>query len=331
MKLWDKSLVRSSLLLSLAVFLSVILLSNYKYASAQRDDGPAQGLQVSPVLIDLNAEQGKSYTLKITVTNITSRELLVKPSVNDFKAKDESGNPEILTDGTSDASYSLRRWATVANSFTLKPKENRVISVFVNVPANAESGGHYGVVRFSAVPADAPDANVSISASVGSLILARIGGQIEEQLQVKELFVEKNGHKGVVFESTPQKIVERLENTGNVHLKPQGTAVVKNMFGKTVMTTDINKQGGNILPKSTRRFEQAIDKKMYFGKYTVELNATYGTHGGVLLSTSSFWVIPFKLIIVSLLLLILIVLLLKRGIKRYNKRVITRHHKAKQK
>jgi hypothetical protein len=298
--------------------------------SAQSQGSPAQGLQISPVLIDLNAEKGRTYTLKITVTNVTVHELLVRPSVNDFKAKDESGNPEILTDGESDTSYSLRRWAVLGGNFILKPKENRVVNVYVNIPQNTEAGGHYGVVRFSAVPADAPDSNVTISASIGTLILARVAGQINEELKVKQLFVEKNGKKGTLFENTPKLVVERFENTGNVHLRPQGIVTIKNIFGKSIFTMDINKQKGSVLPQSIRRFEQSIDKRLFMGRFTIEMNATYGTQGRALLASSTFWVIPFKLIIVFLLLLFLLGIVLKRGLKSYNQRVISKYHQSKQ-
>lgn len=331
MKLWDKRLLRSGVMLAVVISLLTVLLAGGGYGYAQRDDGPAQGLQVSPVLIDLNAEVGKSYNLKITVTNVTNQALLVKPSIDDFKAKDETGNPQILADGENDSAYSIRRWASAGGSFTLKSKESKVVTVAVIVPPNAEAGGHYGVVRFSAVPSEDPEANVNISASIGTLILARIDGQINEQLEVKEIFAEKSGKKGGVFEATPSKIVERIENTGNVHLKPQGTVSVKNMFGKSVFETEFNPQGGSVLPKSIRRFEQDINKRFIFGKYTIELNATYGTHGGVLTTTSSFWVIPFRIIIIALLVIIITVLILRKSIKRYNKRVIARHHHSKQK
>lgn len=332
MKFLDNRLLRGGVLLVLAAsFMSLSLLVGSNPGYAQRDDGPAQGIQISPVLIDLNAEPGKDYKLKITVTNVTNHDLTVKASVNDFKARDETGNPEILVDGDNNETYSLKSWALIPGSFTLRSKESKVVTVAVDVPTNAEAGGHYGVVRFSAVPTEAEDTNVNISASVGTLVLARIDGQIEEKLNVKEIFVEKNGKKGGVFEATPQKLAERVENTGNVHLKPQGTVTVKNMFGKNVYEAEFNKQGGSILPGSTRRFEQDINKKLTIGKYTIEFNAAYGTHGGVLIGSSTFWVIPFKLIIICLILIVVAILILKKGLKRYNKRVIAKHTQSKHK
>lgn len=331
MKVWDKAARGGVALLGiiLLAFVTCLLPSR---SLAQSQGSPAQGLQISPVLIDLNAQAGKTYTLKITVTNITAQQLVVKPAINDFKAKDETGNPQVITDTNEDNSaYSLRAWATLSNQFTLKPKENRVVNVMVSVPPNAEAGGHYGVVRFTAVPADSADSNVTISASVGTLILARVEGNIEEKLSVKELLAEKNSHKGSVFETTPQLVVERLENSGNVHLRPQGTVTIKNTFGKTIFTADINKQGGSVLPHSTRRYEQPVNKRLFIGRYTMEINATYGTHGGVLVASTTFWVIPFKFIIICLILLVILAFILKRGVKGYNKRIIAKAQRSNHK
>ncbi len=284
---------------------------------------PAQGIQISPVLIDLNADQGKNYTLKLTVTNVAATDLNLTMSVNDFRAKDETGDPAIIPDDESDASFSFRQWVTPIAPFSLKPKESRAVNVMVNVPNNAEAGGHYGVIRFNgSLPGG--DANVGIAASVGSLVLTRVSGDITEQLEVEGFFVEKGGKQGGFFESSPFTIVERLKNTGNIHVKPTGTLTVKNMLGKVVETQPINNPPGNVLPDSTRRFQQDINKKWMFGKYTASMEVAYGTNGQVLNATTTFWVVPFKLIFIVLLTLLVVILLTRVLVKRHNRRVIAR-------
>lgn len=288
------------------------------------DPPPAQGIQISPVLIDLNAEKSNSYNLKITVTNVTAGELVLKQNINDFRAKDESGNPEIILDENDvDPTFSLKSWMTPAPNMTLKSKESRVVDVQVDVPADAEAGGHYGVVRFSGfAPGTENDENVAIAASVGVLVLARVNGAITESLRVKDFFVEKEGKKTGLLQASPLTLVQRLENDGNVHVKPKGTITVKNMFGSTITAAEINETGRNILPNSTRRLAQEVNKKWMFGRYTAQLDATYGYGNKVLTSTVSFWVIPYRLILIVLLVLIVLFFGIKKGLKRYNDKVI---------
>jgi hypothetical protein len=304
----------------------LIALASIGFARAHAADAPpTQGIQISPVLIDLNAEKSNSYSLKITVTNVTAGDLALKQVVNDFRAKDETGNPEVILDDTETASgFSFKNWVSLPPSIILKSKESRVVTATVNVPAEAEAGGHYGVIRFSGVAPGEENANVSIAASVGVLVLARVNGTISESLKLSDFYAEHNGKKTGFLQNGPLQIVERIENDGNVHVKPKGTITVKNMFGSTVLTTAISDPAKNILPKSTRKFSQEIKQKWLFGRYTARVDATYGYGNKVLSGTFSYWVIPYKLILLVLLALVVIIFGFRFILKRYNEKIITK-------
>ncbi len=292
-------------------------------ARAADTAGPAQGIQISPVLIDLNANKGGDYTLKITVTNVTAQDLVLKGAVNDFKAKDETGTPEVILDDSETSSgFSFKRWVSLPQNIPLKTKESKVVSVDVNVPAEAEAGGHYGVVRFTGVPPGEENSNVSIAASVGVLVLARVDGTITESLQLKDFYIAKNNKRTSLAQNGPIDIVERIQNNGNVHVKPEGTITVKNMFGSTVASLPISKPARNILPDSTRKFTQTFGKKWMFGKYTARLEANYGYTNKTLTSSFTFWVIPYKLILISLLIIVLLFFILRKGLKYYNNKIV---------
>ncbi|MCX6727595.1 MAG: hypothetical protein NTX11_02165 [Candidatus Saccharibacteria bacterium] len=289
------------------------------------DPPPTQGIQISPVLIDLNTEKSNSYSLKITVTNVTAGDLALKQVVNDFRAKDDSGNPEVILDNSEPSNgFSFKNWVSLPPSIVLKSKESRVINATVNVPNDAEAGGHYGVIRFSGVAPGEENANVSIAASVGVLVLARVNGTISESLKLKDFYAEHNGKKTSLLQNGPLQIVERVENNGNVHVKPKGTITVKNMFGSTVLTTPISDPAKNILPNSNRKFSQEIKQKWMFGRYTARLDATYGYGNKVLSGSFSYWVIPYKLILIVLLVLAVCIVGLRFGLKRYNEKIINK-------
>lgn len=289
----------------------------------------AQGIQVSPPIVDLNAEKGGSYQIKLTVTNITTKRTTLRASVKDFRAADESGNPQIIEDDNETTTYSVKQWVARQPDFTLDPKESRTLSFTVRVPENAEAGGHYGVIRFSPVTGEQGDENVSLIASVGVLLLTRVEGDITENLEVEKFFIKQNGEESGLVANGPVTIGALLKNTGNVHVKPAGTLTVKDMFGKTVGSFPLGSQTKNVLPDSTRLYEQEFDKRWLFGRYTVNLEAAYGTTGGVVLGSTTFWVIPFKLIAFTILTMALLIIGLRRGIKRYNQRVINRANHTK--
>lgn len=100
--------------------------------------------------------------------------------------------------------------------------------------------------------------------------------------------------------------------------------VVTNMFGKNIATMKVNQSNGNVLPSSTRRFEESLNKKRLFGKYTAAINLAYGTQGQLLMGSTTFWVIPYKIVAAAILALIILILLLLLVIKRYNRWIINR-------
>lgn len=315
-----KRVQQSLLTLMLAL---VCGLAPYPVRAAEQS---GQGIMVSPVTIELNAAKGKSYTLDVKVTNVTAGELTLIGEVNDFRAKDETGTPDILQ-GEDNGAYSIRTWIEKPARFRLKSKESKTVKIPVRVPANAEPGGHYGVVRFSGIAPELEDTGVALSASVGTLILARVEGDIKETLQLRDFLFEQNGNQSWWFEATPVTAVERLSNSGSVHLKPAGTLELKDIFGRSVAKTTVNPDGRNVLPGSTRRYEQAITSGWMFGPYKASIELAYGTTGQVLLGETTVWFIPWRLILLILFILFILIFGGRMMLKRYNARVIAKHNK----
>lgn len=297
--------------------------------SASAATGPV-GLQVAPAIVDINAERGKSYDIKIKVTNSTTSDQEYFATVNDFKAKDETGNPEFISDEKAPSSASIVKWIQPITSFKLNPNQTKEVVAKMVVPADAEPGGHYGIIRFGNQPPSAVQSGASLSASAGPLVLVRVDGEIKESLTVADFYAQKGNKKATTFEYGPIDFVQRLTNNGNVHVKPSGNIVITNMFGSQVANIPVNGNNGNILPNSTRRFEQRLDSKWMFGRYTAKMSLSYGSSGGTISGVLTFWVIPYKLVIAGLLSLILIIFLMRKMISRYKKKIIENALKDKQ-
>jgi hypothetical protein len=315
----------------IAAFISVtILLTTVAGAvlpaSADISPSPVQGIQISPVLINLNGDKGQSYKLTLHVTNVTAGPLVLTSAVNDFKAENETGNPKIILNNSQPVgTYSLRNWISPVPPFTLQAHQTQIVNFSVNIPPNGESGGHYGVIRFSGTPPAQSGQSVALNASVGVLILTRVAGHIVEKLSLAQLFTEQNGHQTGVIQNGALTIVTRIQNVGNVHVEPVGDITVKNTWGKTVATYPFGSVDKNVLPASIRRYDQNFAKAALFGHYSVNLTAAYGTSGGVLTGSITFWVIPYKLIILFIVILVMVLFIGRRLLKGYNQRVIRRH------
>jgi hypothetical protein len=288
-----------------------------------------QALEIAPPVVNLSANPGQTITTQISLRDISSSKLVVSNQINDFVASGEDGTPKILLDETEPNPYSMKAWIAPLAQFTLAPKQIQKINVAIHVPANASPGGYYSVLRFTGTPPELDGTGVSLSASLGSLVLLRVNGEAKEQLSVQELSVNNGGKSGSLFESTPLNFVERIKNSGNLHEQPAGQVVITDMFSKEVAAVNVNLPPRNILPNSIRKFEQPLDgsvlgNKILFGKYTAKLTLNYGASKKTTTSEITFWIIPYKLIGGAILLLVIGFFGLRALIKRYNRHIISK-------
>lgn len=284
-----------------------------------------QGLEIAPPFIELNVNPGQTVSFDIRLRNITKDSLVTKASVEDFVAAGEDGRPKLLLDPSAEPSpFSFKPWITSLPDMTLVSQEAKITKVTMAVPKNASPGGHYGVIRFSALPPELEGSGVSLSASLGALVLVNVSGDVKTKASLAEFFVMQNGDKKSLFENGPVTFVERIKNKGNVHFKPTGTLRVTDMLGNEVKVLSINDKAGNVLPASIRRFEQTLANTQLFGLYTVEANIQY--NGKSLQDRLSFWVIPYKLVAIGFGVLLLVIIAFVSGLKRYNRYIIAKAH-----
>jgi len=285
------------------------------------------GLQISPALVELNATPGNTYTIDLSVKNVTDNSLDFTSSVNDFGAKDESGTPNIILDPAITLPTSIKSWTHSLPNFSLNAGQVKDITASITIPGNAEPGGHYGVLRFAGFPSGTNSSGVGQIASAGTLVLIRVAGTADEKLNLITYEASANNKASSLFETGPITLVSRFENVGNVHVVPTGQIEVRDTFGKIVDTLKVNSDKGNVLPSSIRRFEATLDKGFLFGHYTADLTVAYGTTGGAIVRSIDFWVIPWKLVLIGLLVLITIIYVLSGLIKRYNRHIIRNAHR----
>jgi hypothetical protein len=293
--------------------------------------GSGNGLKISPVRTDVTINAGTSQVVDVFVQNVTGSAATLQGVVNDFVADgNETGTPKLILDSNDFApSHSLKRLVAPITNFNIASGAQQDVKVKITVPANAAGGGYYGAVRFAPASADTSK-NLALSASVGSLILVKVPGNIVEQLSIKSLDVRKTTNASVAssFFTSPKQIegVVRFANTGNIQVEPFGKLSLKK-GSKVLQQIEINNTTppGNVLPDSTRRFNIPLDKVGSFGKYTIEGDFGYGSTGQLITAKTTFYVVPITIIIIIILIILLIIAAifgLPKLIRNYNRRVI---------
>ncbi len=289
----------------------VFLFGTPSFVSAADTSG--RGITVIPPSFELYANPGDSLNDKIKVRNDSGSETKYSIIVDDFKAVGEEGGVALIDDGQSSTTYSLSKWVfPEPKTFTLAAGQEKEIPFSINVPKNAEPGGHYGSILV-VMGGGEVKSGASVSSRVGSLILLRVSGNVKEEANVASFKTTKN-----YYEKGPISLDLRVKDTGNNHVRPKGTIVITNMFGQKVAQIDLN--GLNVLPGAIRKMETVWKPKgMLANRYTATLVAKYGQNDGKSLSaTTAFIVFPKYLIAIIVIVIILLVAMItgRKNVKK---------------
>lgn len=319
--------------------MSVLLFAtsgSVRAAAAIPGVGGTQALEIAPPVLVLTADPGQTIKTQISLRDVANNDLLVTAQVNDFVAAGEDGTPKIITHPSGVNPYSIKSWIATFPKLLMKPRQIVNVPVTIKVPADASPGGHYGVLRFSGTAPTLGGQGVSLSASLGSLMLVTVNGDIKEKLSVAEFSANTEGARSTFFNSAPIHFVTRLKNEGNVHEQPIGQIRITDMFGKNVANLNVNLPPRNVLPSSIRRFESPLDStvignKRLFGRYHAALKVTYGKTNQLTTADMYFWVVPYKLIAGVVVLIVGGFFGLKYLITRYNRAIVKRAQNPKRK
>lgn len=329
--------LRSTLLIALcSVVLVATQLSGYASAATKKTNSApnyatnnANSLRISPVRTEKTISIGTSDTVSVFVQNMTDAPIVLKPIENDFIAGDEKGTPSLILDEDKYApTHSLKRYMVPLENFTIGPKENKKIDVTIRIPDSAQSGGYFGAIRFAPVTVRADGSTaVGVAASISSLILITVPGDLVQNLALTNFDVQQNGGTATNFRTPDDlQLFLRFKNLGNVQLSPFGQIYVK-QGDRVVYKVNFNNEDpkDNILPDSARRWEVPLKGMGHFGKYTVGGTFSYGTTGKNIEITKTIWIVPTAYIVGflgAIVAIVLIVLGIRKFLKSYKQRIL---------
>jgi hypothetical protein len=278
-----------------------------KIFSADSDTG--SGITVGPPVAEYTIVRGQTANGIVKVNDYSPTPITLYPQVSDFGAKDESGQPAFF-ESDPNRKFSLSSWIKFSpEPVNLAVGELRAIPYQITVPPDAEPGGHYGVIFFSTkAPDDVKEGEAKVGANlkVGQLLLVTVPGAVEESASVatfKTSFFNmmpkisfKKDNKWGFYWDWKINFVTRIQNDGNVHIKPAGKIEIKDIVGQKTVSLTVNEAKGNVLPESTRLFENGLKMKWWqMGYFKANLDLTYGQSQS-LHDSLGFLVIPWWLI-----------------------------------
>lgn len=318
--------------------LSVMLVALLVLGFAPFVQAESNGLGITPRK-DYVVKPGEKRDDTLFVSNLsTTQSLRVSMEVLDFTPKDETGTPSLqLNPNAPQTPWSLRPFLTHPKDVVIAPGKSSNVPISIKIPEGQGAGSYYGAIRYSAENAETKQ-KVNIAASSVSLLFVTVPGQTKQQITLKQFgaFQSDNAgggeFKSLFVSSQPLHLAYRFANGGNVAERPEGSVVVKNMFGKTAVTIErANPKSQLALIGQTRRIDLCMKPEvqnrtdpvtgqqsqetvcksagLWPGRYTAEILLVYGMNGGTtqeVSATATFWYLPWWFIVASVIVLLLI-------------------------
>lgn len=297
----------------------------------------AEALTVSPVKLELRGDPGATVGSSFMLINEQDSEQTFFVSFANFEAQGESGTPQFVDSADGLATW-IRLVPNELNSVTLAAGASQNIYFEVTIPEDATPGGHFSAIFWGTSPASSEDSvELGLGAKVGILAFLSVNGAVEENGGLLEFGVQNNQK---VFTEIPVNFFYRFQNDGGDRVVPLGSVFMKNTLGIKTDTFSANPSESNVLPLSVRRFEttwgesptvevlsfwqhvQAQWDQFAFGYYKAELSLTYGSEQEHVSKETSFWVLPWQLLLVSGSTILVVLLFGTFVIRRYNRWII---------
>ncbi len=308
--------------------------------------GEAKAILLSPPVMEIEIDPGSTTERAIEVGNETDQERVYSVGVRKFEVFGEEGKQKFIPIKEGD-DFDLASWIKYEEKEIIVPPKGSKNFVFrIEAPQNANPGGHYASIYFSSgkpLEENGEESEVGVEAQIHSLILARVSGDILEKADI-ESFKLKGGKN--LANRLPIAFEWKMKNYGNTHIRAQGNIEIKNMFGQRAELLDSNPNNYRVLPNSVRKIETqwggalVLDaesdsflkeaKKEFdnfaIGKYSAKLDVVYGKGNNNFLSREiSFWVFPWRALLISLAVIVIFAAMIVLLVKRYNRWIVKKH------
>ncbi|NVN97350.1 hypothetical protein HXX01_03930 [Candidatus Nomurabacteria bacterium] len=306
-----------------------------------------EALTISPARIEIIGDKGTTITKEITLFNDSKdKSETYYISYANFESQGESGSPRFV-----EPKNDLGTWMNAGDKVVIEAGKSKTIPLVINIPKEADSGGHFAVVFFGNNPNSKDGSQVSIGAKTGTLVLLSVKGDV---LEAGGLVDFKTKDNKFFYNSLPVSFLYRWKNDGNDRVKPEGDINIHSILYWPTIKIDANSVSGNILPHSTRlfnidwiKYQPEIKAKKnnsfvnsYFdtvhyqwqnfalGPYLAKLDLVYGASGNHSSKYVFFFIFPWQLLIVLIILFTVIFFVGRDLIKRYNRYIIKKAHET---
>lgn len=260
-------------------------------ASAQEN-----GVSITPATIEETLDPGVEKQYSVTVENLNAVEQKFYLFTRDISGVREGGVPIFAQEESERTGYELSDWVNLSVSEITIPGNTKAgVGFTLKVPDNASPGSHFGGVFISVDPPKMESSGAAVGYQVANIISIRVSGDANEKASIRQFSTSK-----YLYGSQNVNFLVRIENSGNVLVRPSGPLEIFNMLGNLAGTIEFNKGRAGVFPNNTREFTNIVwqGDSVGFGRYEAVLSAGYGDQGAkkTMSSTVTFWILPMNII-----------------------------------
>ncbi|MFA5633788.1 MAG: hypothetical protein WCY00_00085 [Candidatus Dojkabacteria bacterium] len=273
----------------------------------------------APASEKLQLQPGDRHEGEIVIWNLSEKSTKYHVVIRGFRqVQNQPGTAIMLTESEEERTlYSASSWVTVSREeIDLVPNKNEKIFYSIDVPLGATKGEYYVIIAFLS---ETEYENIGTAAFTvlgsGTPILIKIGDEFVERAELISFETDRN-----FYEFPNIKFETKLNNIGDTHITPMGDILLTNIFNQQVGTITFNAARQSILRENTGIYETdwdygsflTTDRKLILGPIKADLMLTYrASQPGFapLTAETSFWVLPWKYILIAILVITVIIII----------------------
>lgn len=289
---------------SLRNYLSILLLVVSIFIigfTARTHAQNASGITLIPATIEPKEklDPGATYQQNLKVTNESSQDKVYYLYKRDIQGVAAGGVPVFADTNAEKTGFEISEWISFnADQITVPAHQSVDVPISVHVPDNASPGSHFGGIFISVEPPKLREIGAGVGYEVASIVVINISGDINDDARIRSLSTDK-----LIYGSKNVHFIAKVENQGNILIRPRGPMTITSMFNKTPEVVSINENLAGVFPGSVR--DIAFDWKsdgLGFGKYEAVLALVYDGENGqkTIDATATFWVFPIKIMLIAL-------------------------------
>ena len=256
----------------------------------------SESVKLIPAEFSELADPGSVLNLTLNVTNLSAVEKQYYIYKRDINGVEEGGVPIFAEEGSEKTGFEMSEWMSFnTEPVTIPSGDSVTLAIDITVPENASPGSHFAGIFVSVEPPKLRQIGAGVGYEVASIFSIRISGDIIDDARIRSFSTDR-----LFYSSKNVQFNVKLENQGNILIRPRGPLEIQSMLGGDPEFMTVNESLAGVFPGTVRELIFSWNEDgIGFGRYEAVMALSYEAEGGQKTIDASvvFWIFPLKVIL----------------------------------